>query len=233
MPPETAASFWDQYPAAVQSVARFFFQGGFFMLLIVLCSLLALTVVLWKALVLRRRHIIPDDVADALAAGDAVAARSGDSTLGRLVRYAGSAPFLNRAEASEAVQARARSEVTRLESGLTALEVVITIAPLLGLLGTVKGLVVVFSTLGAGADLGADPAGIALGIAEALNTTIAGLSVAVPTVVAHSYFTRKIEKLALRMEVLVGDLLSRRFQAAPPASPPTPATAAPAPARAR
>ena len=79
------------------------------------------------------------------------------------------------------------------------LEVVITIAPLLGLLGTVSGLVSVFSNLGESAEHSA----IAIGIAEALNTTIAGLAIAVPTVVAHSFFMKKIEKMGVRMEILL------------------------------
>lgn len=88
----------------------------------------------------------------------------------------------------------------------------ITIAPLLGLLGTVSGLVNVFSNLGDSADHGA----IAIGIAEALNTTIAGLAIAVPTVVAHSFFMKKIEKMGVRMEILLGGLLAARFREAAP-----------------
>ncbi|CAN5157554.1 hypothetical protein BH23VER1_BH23VER1_23140 [soil metagenome] len=219
-------TFWDSYPQAVQSIAYFLLSGGFFMALIALCSVLGLAVIVWKALALRRANILPEaltvvlETADArYASGEAgalaSAARGSDSVLGRISRSAISESFVSKEEAAESIQARAREEVVHMEAGIAFLEVVITIAPLLGLLGTVKGLVGVFSALGAtGIAAGGDPAGIALGIAEALNTTIAGLAVAVPVVIAHSYFTKKIERSAVRMEVLVGKVLSARFRPA-------------------
>jgi biopolymer transport protein ExbB len=84
---------------------------------------------------------------------------------------------------------------------------VITVAPLLGLLGTASGLVVIFGNT---EDLvsGMNNAKIGSGIARALGTTIAGLVVAVPAVVAHSYFSRKIEKMAARLEVLLETVIS-------------------------
>ena len=105
--------------------------------------------------------------------------------------------------ASEAVQSNAREEILRMQVGIAMLEVVITIAPLLGLLGTASGLVVVFGGLGETADHVA----IARGIGRALNTTIVGLAIALPCVIAHSYFSRRIERLSARMEVLMGRLL--------------------------
>ncbi|HUE96172.1 MAG TPA: MotA/TolQ/ExbB proton channel family protein [Longimicrobiaceae bacterium] len=220
------ASFWDQYPEAVRAVAYFLISGGFFMLLIVLCSVLAVSVVLWKVFTLRRRHVVPDDLAGVLESAEAAAAQgesgqlaaasaASDSVLGRISHLALTRNFSSQDEAAQAVESQAREEVVKLESGVALLEVVITIAPLLGLLGTVKGLVGVFSTLGAGGGIGPDPARLALGIAEALNTTIAGLAVAVPAVIAHSYFSKKIERLSVRMEVLVGKALAARFGHAP------------------
>lgn len=108
-------------------------------------------------------------------------------------------------------ETRAREEVTKLQAGLTTLEVIITIAPLLGLLGTVSGLVTVFSGLGPEGGGGQAPSGssIARGIAEALNTTIAGLVVAVPAVIAHGYFQRRIYRMTVCMErVLHAAILS-------------------------
>ena len=57
----------------------------------------------------------------------------------------------------------------------------------------------------------ADPRTIAAGIAEALNTTIAGLGIAIPCLVAHSFFSRKVERLASEMEILVNELLVKRY----------------------
>ena len=73
----------------------------------------------------------------------------------------------------QAVETRARHEVVRLEAGLVVLEVVVGIAPLLGLLGAVSGLVNVFANFGASSSIN-DPRGIAKGISEALTTTIVG-----------------------------------------------------------
>ncbi len=91
---------------------------------------------------------------------------------------------------------------------MPVLEVVITIAPLLGLLGTASGLVLVFANVGQGADA----ARVGQGIAMALNTTVAGLAVAVPTVIAHSHFNRKIEMMSARLEVLMGKVTSACHQ---------------------
>ncbi len=84
-----------------------------------------------------------------------------------------------RSENIESVQTRARRELVRLERGLIVLEVVTGIAPLIGLIGTVAGLVHVFSGLGLSTGA-SDTKAVALGISEALNCTIFGLSIAVP-----------------------------------------------------
>ena len=76
---------------------------------------------------------------------------------------------------------------------------------MLGLIGAVSGLVHVFSHLGLGTGA-ADTKAIALGIAEALNATVFGLSIAVPTLIAFSYFSKKVEVMSVEMETLVVEL---------------------------
>jgi biopolymer transport protein ExbB len=110
----------------------------------------------------------------------------------------------------EAVQTRARHEIVRLESGLFVLEVIVGIAPLLGLLGAVSGLVKVFAAFGNSA-ANSDPHIIARGISEALSTTIVGLAIAIPSLIAYSYFSKKVETLAAEMESLVADLLAKCY----------------------
>lgn len=109
-----------------------------------------------------------------------------------------------------AVEARARREVTAMHWGLAVLEVIVTISPLLGLLGTASGLVRVFTGL---ATETKDVALIALGVGQALVTTIAGLAVAVPAVLAHSVFLTSVERCAVEMEVLMHRLVGRLAQA--------------------
>ncbi|MEZ5434598.1 MAG: MotA/TolQ/ExbB proton channel family protein [Verrucomicrobiales bacterium] len=106
-----------------------------------------------------------------------------------------------------AVESVAREEMVRLQTGIAALDVIITISPMLGLLGTVSGLVTVFGTLGASQDL-SDPSVIAAGIAEALYTTIAGLAVAIVAVIVHRYLDKRIESLSVRLEILAGQLIT-------------------------
>jgi biopolymer transport protein ExbB len=115
-----------------------------------------------------------------------------------------------RSENVETVQTRARHEMVRLEKGLVVLEVIIGIAPLIGLIGTVSGLVHVFASLGVSAT-SADPKLIARGISEALNCTVFGLGIAVPSLVGFVYFSKKVEVLSVEMESLVTDLLSKCY----------------------
>jgi biopolymer transport protein ExbB len=96
-----------------------------------------------------------------------------------------------------------------MESGLALLEMATGVAPLLGLLGTLSGLVGIFANLGGGG--AGDPVAVARGISEALNTTIVGLAVAAPSLVAHNYFQRKIETMAVSMEGIVADLLAKCY----------------------
>ncbi len=81
---------------------------------------------------------------------------------------------------------------------------------MLGLLGAVSGLVSVFATLGESA-AGTDPRVIAKGISEALSTTIVGLAIAIPSLIAYSYFSKKVETMAVEMESLIADLLAKCY----------------------
>jgi biopolymer transport protein ExbB len=100
--------------------------------------------------------------------------------------------------------------MVRLEKGLIILEVIVGIAPLLGLIGAVSGLVHVFAQLGLSSGA-SDTRQIARGIAEALNATVFGLSIAVPTLIGFTYFSRKVEVMSVEMETLVVELISKCY----------------------
>lgn len=104
-----------------------------------------------------------------------------------------------------AVKAYARLEVNRMERGLVFLEIVVGAAPLLGLLGTVTGLVTVFGNVSLDTGL-PEPALFTKGIAMAMTTTVLGLSVAIPCLIANSYFQRRVETFAVRIESLLEQL---------------------------
>jgi biopolymer transport protein ExbB len=206
-------------PAFLQNTLAFFAKGGVFMGLLLACSFLALTVMLLRALALRRRAVIPPLVEREihnLKFGESPEhlrrlTQDNDSALSRIVTVAVRPSTPNKIEAMELVQSRARQEIMRLESGLFILEIVVGIAPLLGLLGAVSGLVRVFASIGSGAMSTTDLKGIASGIGEALSTTIVGLAIAIPALIAFTYFSRRVERLALDMEALLTDLLEKAF----------------------
>jgi biopolymer transport protein ExbB len=132
------------------------------------------------------------------------------SSLARIARVALQYLRSPRSENIEAVQTRARHEMVRLEKGLIILEVIVGIAPLLGLIGAVSGLVHVFSQLGLSSGA-SDTRQIALGISEALNATVFGLSIAVPTLIGFTYFSRKVEVMSVEMETLVVELINKCY----------------------
>lgn len=218
------------------TIVLFFERGGWFMIPLAMCSMVAVTIIILRAVALRRESVLPRVVEgeiERLAPGASPESlhqlvREDPAALSCLTRVAIEHLRVPRVDNTEAVQTRARREIMRLESGLPALELIVGISPLLGLLGAISGLVNVFSNLGSG-KAAADTLGVALGIAEALNTTIFGLAIAIPTLIAYTYFARKVEGMSVEMESLMADLLSKcYFRKA--SRPPTPPPAAPDPA---
>ena len=196
----------------IQVITDFFYKGGKFMIPLAITSVAGMMAILYKFLSLSGGRVVPKKLAREIElfperiASDKVEpvfklVENRDSALARLasvvLKHRGKA----RAEITHAVESAAREETLHLHSGIAVLDTVITIAPLLGLLGTASGLVLIFQGLGDNSDHLA----IARGIAEALTTTIFGLAIAVPCVIAHGYFVRRIEMLTARLEALLGD----------------------------
>lgn len=201
----------------LEAVVTFFRDGGIFMYPLVVASIVGLTVVAFKLLTLRRSRIVPAALAreiEALEAGADAGGiqrllgdfRRGESTLARLGAVAARHSGKPQTEISHAVETTARGEMVRLHAGIQTLDVLMTVAPLLGLLGTVSGLVAVFRGL---SDT-SDHLIIARGIAEALHTTIFGICIAVVATVCHGWFSRRIELMTSQLEALLSDL-SRVF----------------------
>jgi len=108
-----------------------------------------------------------------------------------------------------AVQTRARREITRLERGLVVLEIIVGIAPLLGLVGTIAGMMTLFGEIGhEGLN---DAAKLAKGIAFILNATLIGLLIAIPSLIFWSYYNKKVETLAVEMESLCDDFIRPQY----------------------
>lgn len=203
------------------SISEFIVHGGFFMYLLLICSIISVATMILRGWALRREMVIPSwlwNRIEALQPGETSPAlerlgqtvRLDPSPLARIAEVAIKHMEWPRSENMEAVQTRARHEIIRMEGGLVVLEVIVGIAPLLGLLGAVSGLVIVFGNLGV-TEAGADPKVLAKGVAEALNTTIAGLAIAIPSLIAYSYFSKKVETLSVEMESIVGELLAKCY----------------------
>ncbi len=181
-------------------------EGGWLMLPIIACSVIAMAIVIERLWTLRRPRIMPDKLVgrvwqwyryNQLDAERIDRLRNG-SPLGRIL----AAGLVNRGHSrevmKEAIQDTGRQVVADMERYLDALGTIASVAPLLGLLGTVFGMIDVFSVI-MNAGVG-DPGVLAGGISEALITTAAGLSVGIPTLLFQRYLDGKVNKLALGME---------------------------------
>jgi biopolymer transport protein ExbB len=208
-------------PDGFASLIQFFSKGGVFMYLLAACSVAGVAVILLRALGLRRDLAVPPviraeierlrtETEDPLGRLNAFL-MADRSPLGRIVRVAIKHLHANRSENQDAIQVAARVEMVRMEQGLFILEILVGITPLLGLLGAVSGLVKVFAAFGDAAGQ-SDPHIIASGISEALSTTVVGLAIAIPCLIAYSVFVRKLETIAAEMEALVSLLLSKCYQ---------------------
>jgi biopolymer transport protein ExbB len=186
-----------------------FADGGAMMYPLVLCSLIALGVIIAKfwTLWLAHRHTksVIKNVEEAARAGNlqeamGIASRTpgpaaaillaGLKRIGRVTVAEG--------EVDQAVTTTGAIELSFLERGLVVLATVANVAPLMGFLGTVAGMILAFASIEAAGDV--DPALVAGGIKVALLTTATGLAIAIPVNIAYNYFVTRIDSLILDME---------------------------------
>ncbi len=194
---------------------EFWGSGGAIIVVIAAASLIAMAVFLYRLWVLQRERVVPRrliiQVRDLVLRGETAEAitlcKMDDSPLARVfiagLRQAGKP----REVVKEFLGEVGRHEGMALQRGLVVLETVAVVAPLLGLLGTVWGMIDVFQAIethGVG-----DAAALAGGIGTALYTTLAGLLVAIPVRVGHSMVMAKVDQLVLGMEEEALDLLDR------------------------
>jgi biopolymer transport protein ExbB len=181
-----------------------FFRGGPVMYPLLACSLLVLTVILerllfWITVDLSRNRELIEDVLEFCRQGDWEAVRT---------RVSGSKDFIIRVLVSgilhrefsmtKAMEATAAEEIRNMRRYMGVLDTMITVAPLLGIFGTVIGIIGSFEALGtAGID---QPQAVTAGIAQALITTAAGLGIAILSVFPYNYFNSKVEKAVLNIE---------------------------------
>jgi biopolymer transport protein ExbB len=180
--------------------------GGYFMWPIILCSVAAVGILLERLWTLQRKRVLPEElikkVSQLAEAGQVnakvIEALEKNSPLGRVMAAALANRDRGRDIMMERVQDTGRHVVHELERFLNTLGTIASISPLLGLLGTVTGIIRAFNAVMLGG-MG-DPRLLAGGISEALITTAGGLAVAIPSFIAYRYLRGKVERIVIDME---------------------------------
>ena len=189
-----------------ETIRQFFAACHPFGLPLLACSIIMLAALLYHLLFTRRHKCL--EQLEAAAAGsipaEAVARTFPQDELAQVLNLICTRPAAPALE--QQVEARLRCIIDRQRAGLATISIIITIAPMLGILGTAWGLVDIFGVFGTPEAQD----GIALGISKALYTTIFGLAIAVPGTIALSSFERALERRAARINQCFTDLLANR-----------------------
>jgi Biopolymer transport proteins len=167
-----------------------------------ICSVAAVFIICERAYALRRAAVMPQDLVEAVINGRPLSGGR-HTVLARIVEFAE-----QHKNDEDAVKAFARLEINRMERGVPYLDVIYAAAPLIGLTGTVVGLLKVFSQISPETGL-PDPVAFTSGVALALSATVIGLCIAVPSLVGSGYLQRKIENYAAQLDVLLERILQR------------------------
>lgn len=180
--------------------------GGVFMVPLVLVLLLSILLFARKFVQLRRVRAGMEHYEDAAARSErgdtagvrALHARHPHNLVLRVLEAIGARRAAGRVHSEKAVREIMMLEVPRLERGLTTLAVLAAAAPMLGLLGTISGLIAMFQVI---TDLGVnDPKLLAGGIGEALVTTEAGLLIAIPVLLGHNFLANRVDDMVAETE---------------------------------
>ncbi len=191
------------------------YQGGWVMYPLGLCSIVAVAIILERFFALRVKRNIPENLAQLLSYPNmlkdmetvrSVAQRT-NSPLGILVLEIINLRNEPKDVLVEHINTLGRTQLAYLERGLTVLQIIAVISPLLGLLGTVLGMVDIFNVITVGG-IG-NPQMLAQGISKALITTVVGLIVAIPSLVAYHLYMRRVEEIGIKLQELVMPFLMK------------------------
>ena len=195
-------------------------RGGPIMVPLILCSIIVLAIVIERAFSLRKKKVLvpeiisvietikkPEDIHLAISI-----CQKNEGAFANIVQLGLENKDLPNDELKELISDQGRQEARSFEKGLGVIETIAGIAPLLGLLGTVTGMIKVFTVISE-QGLGQTQA-LSGGISEALITTVVGLSIGIPSLVLYNYFTEKAENLIMDIEKFTSKLLRKlsRFQ---------------------
>lgn len=186
--------------------------------LLILTSIVGLAFIIERGWSLRWRRVVPPEIEAAVDAcqsrQDVPALRAvcerHRSSASRLLLLAADRLDRPKAENADALQTRARHEMARLERGLVVLEIIVGIAPLLGLVGTIAGMMTLFGDIGQSGLTEANR--LARGIALILRATLMGLLIAIPSLIFWSYYTKKVETIGVELESICDEFLRRVYR---------------------
>jgi biopolymer transport protein ExbB len=192
-----------------------FERAGIMMYPLALASLIALAFIIERAVSLRKRKILIPEIISIVNNFSSI--KDIDLANSICTKYEGPLPNVikiglqncdsSKNEIKEMLEDQGRQEIRKLEKGLVVLETIAAIAPLMGLLGTVLGMVEVFAVIkeqGIG-----QTAALSGGISQALLTTVTGLFIGIPVLIAYNYFTNKSEGLVLDIEKYTNQLVQK------------------------
>ncbi|MDD5613477.1 MAG: MotA/TolQ/ExbB proton channel family protein [Candidatus Omnitrophica bacterium] len=192
-------------------------QGGPLMYLILLCSIVSFTVIIERVIALSRARVdisaFMAKIIDAVRRNRIMAAIEvcdrTSSPVASVIKSGLLKQASSRQEIKEAMEEAALVEVPKLEKNLNVLATLAHVTPLIGLLGTVTGMIQAFQVIQekAGALNPVSPADLAGGIWEALTTTVGGLAVAIPTLVAYNFLVTKVDGFVINMERAATELV--------------------------
>ena len=185
-------------------------SGGILIIPIIVCGILATFIIIERCIyfasIKKRDEKLMQNVNSSLAVGDYESCSSAcveaDTPMSQVIKKAIDCRRYEERDIRDLVEAEMDFVVPRFEHFITPLGTIANISTLLGLLGTVTGNIKAFGVLGGGGPMG-DPALLAGAIAEALVTTVAGLSVSIPSVIFHNYFVSRVNRRIVEMEAHV------------------------------
>lgn len=192
---------------AALDLARVFQEAGALGYVLLGCSVVVIFIICERAVALRSEATIPRELADKALQGKAAAdplVGGSNSVLGRIIHFVDRHPG-----DVDGAKAYARLEVMKMERGVSYLDVIYTGAPLLGLIGTVKGLLGAFSVIDPDTHM-PDPVRFTENVGYALSATLLGLMVAVVALAGNGYLQRRIDHHAAQLDVLLERILALR-----------------------
>ena len=187
-------------------------------ILLILTSTVGLAFIIERGFALRWTKILPPQIEAAVESCQGHedvpmlrrVCQQHNSPMGRLLTLAIDHLDWPKAESAEALQTRARHELVKLERGLVVLEIIVGIAPLLGLVGTILGMMTTFADVGK--EGLTDAAKLAQGISLILRATLFGLLIAIQALIFWSYYNKKVETFAVEMETVCDEFIRRQYR---------------------